>query len=61
MYVLNQFEEESTVYNIPAFMKLKGNVDKNKLEKTIKKLNLATRKDIEDINKRLDEISKKLK
>ena len=31
------------------------------LEKTIKKFNLATRKDIEDINKRLDEISKKLK
>ncbi|WP_434293235.1 condensation domain-containing protein, partial [Clostridium botulinum] len=38
MYMLQQFDKDSTAYNMPVVFKLEGNVDKNKIEETFRKL-----------------------
>ncbi|MHB9940925.1 hypothetical protein CF065_04670 [Clostridium sporogenes] len=38
MYMLQQFNKDSTVYNIPAVFELEGNVDKKKIEESFRKL-----------------------
>jgi acyl carrier protein len=38
MYILNQFEGTGTSYNMPAVMEVDGDIDKERLEETIKAL-----------------------
>ncbi|NFL97255.1 amino acid adenylation domain-containing protein, partial [Clostridium botulinum] len=38
MYMLQQFDKDSTAYNMPIVFELEGKVDKNKIEKTFRKL-----------------------
>ncbi|MCP4157384.1 MAG: non-ribosomal peptide synthetase, partial [bacterium] len=38
MYVINQLNSESTVYNMPAVMTLEGKPDKDKLERVLRQL-----------------------
>ncbi|MGG0120491.1 amino acid adenylation domain-containing protein [Bacillus paranthracis] len=38
MYMLQQFDKDSTAYNMPVIFELEGKVDKNKIEETFKKL-----------------------
>ncbi|MCJ8174458.1 non-ribosomal peptide synthetase, partial [Clostridium botulinum] len=38
MYTLQQFDKDSTAYNMPIVFELEGKVDKNKIEETFRKL-----------------------
>ncbi|MCC5439464.1 non-ribosomal peptide synthetase, partial [Clostridium botulinum] len=38
MYMLQQFDKDSTAYNMPAVFELEGKVDKDKIEETFRKL-----------------------
>ncbi|WP_346868751.1 amino acid adenylation domain-containing protein [Clostridium sp. UBA5119] len=38
MYIINQFDKDSVAYNMPAVLKLEGDIDKIKIEETFNKL-----------------------